>query len=120
MGGAKHNQIKLACTMQLVVVQQLQGVGKGRRSISECCQNGFAHALLLAINWWVWPRSAKKWGGHGRPSRPASYATVLAHKLMKCKTLGAFHSAIAGLYAKLATAVQCYAYAHMQSNHKNA
>ena len=23
----------------------------------------------------MWPRSAKKWSGHGRPSRPASYAT---------------------------------------------
>ena len=25
----------------------------------------------------MWPRSAKKWGGHGRPGRPASYATAL-------------------------------------------
>ena len=54
------------------------------------------------------------------PDRCLDEGVTLAHKLMKCKTLGAFHSAIAGLYAKLATAVQCYAYAHMQSNHKNA
>ena len=35
------------------------------------------NALLHAINWWVWPRSAKKkWGGHVCPIHPTSYATV--------------------------------------------
>ena len=35
---------------------------------------------MYAINWWVWPRSTKKWGGHGRPT---SYATVNVYFLVE-------------------------------------
>lgn len=39
--------------------------------------NGYAHVLLHAMNQWVWPWSAKKWGSHGHPGSPTSYATAL-------------------------------------------
>ena len=34
-----------------------------------------AHALLHAISWQVWLRSAEKWSGHGCPAQVTPYAT---------------------------------------------
>ena len=48
-------------------------------AIKDCqsvMHNNNAHALLLIIKW-VWFQLAKKWGGHGRFSCPASYTTAL-------------------------------------------